>query len=310
MTSHVHHLEDVGGILGGKQSSIELVDSTIASLLEFFLSTVQLRHPTCVKMPGISWEKIASSKPYTFFVGPTKREFTLHSALVASLSPALDKLVNGPFKEAAEGKAELRDVDEQTFIRFTEFAYTGDYAEIPFLASHLDWCNKMNRANEGGSTRSQPLFRVRRQDSTSTSSKLWGEFKSTIRVPSNFEFHTKAENRDGGDDFAEVFLFHARLFVFADCYGISKLMELSLRKLGRALAALELDNRHEGAKAVVRLLQYCFDNPTPESLRSLVLLYTACVARKIWPSSTFQDFFKTHDDFKMALMATLVEALD
>lgn len=54
---------------------------------------------------------------------------TIHSALAASQSTALDKLINGNFKEAGDGKAVLEAVDEQKFVRFCEFAYTADYGE-------------------------------------------------------------------------------------------------------------------------------------------------------------------------------------
>jgi hypothetical protein len=42
-------------------------------------------------------------------------------------SPALDRLVNGEFKEAQCKESQLEDVEEETFIRFIEYAYTGKY---------------------------------------------------------------------------------------------------------------------------------------------------------------------------------------
>lgn len=71
--------------------------------------------------------RIASSVPFRFLVGPNGREFTIHSALLSHQSPVLDKLVNGGFSEAAEKCVTWDSVDEDTFIRFWQYAYTGKY---------------------------------------------------------------------------------------------------------------------------------------------------------------------------------------
>jgi len=51
---------------------------------------------------------------------------------------ALLALVNGDMAEAHEGRAWLEDTDEETFIRFGEYLYTGDYtpAEPIILLAH------------------------------------------------------------------------------------------------------------------------------------------------------------------------------
>lgn len=68
-----------------------------------------------------------SSKPFEFVVGPNKRVFTIHSALVASLSPVLERLVNGDMLEAKTGSVVWEHVDEQTFVRFSQYAYMKTY---------------------------------------------------------------------------------------------------------------------------------------------------------------------------------------
>lgn len=73
-----------------------------------------------------------SSKPFEFLVGPEKKVYTIHSGLVARLSPVLDRLVNGDMEEAKKGSVEWKHVDEQTFIRFSEYAYTKSYEYPPF----------------------------------------------------------------------------------------------------------------------------------------------------------------------------------
>jgi hypothetical protein len=51
----------------------------------------------------------------------------MHSALVARQSETLDAIVNGKFREGEEQCAVWNEVEVDTFIRFSQFAYTGDY---------------------------------------------------------------------------------------------------------------------------------------------------------------------------------------
>ncbi|KAG6153124.1 hypothetical protein E4U37_003206 [Claviceps purpurea] len=68
-----------------------------------------------------------SSKAFEFLVGPEKKPFIIHSELVASLSPVLERLVKGELKEAQKGSVVWEHVDEQTFIRFSQYAYMRTY---------------------------------------------------------------------------------------------------------------------------------------------------------------------------------------
>lgn len=52
---------------------------------------------------------------------------TIHAELVAHHSKPLGKLINGQMIEANEGCAWLEDIDEDTFTRFGQYAYTLDY---------------------------------------------------------------------------------------------------------------------------------------------------------------------------------------
>ena len=70
---------------------------------------------------------IAASKAFHILVGPEKKSFIMHSELLARQSKPLEKLVKGGMKEAADGIAEWPEVDPETFFRFWQFTYTGDY---------------------------------------------------------------------------------------------------------------------------------------------------------------------------------------
>ena len=74
----------------------------------------------------------APPSPFLFSVGPEKKEFTVHSALVAQQSPTLAALVNYGMKESLEGYASLPQHDVETFVRFIEYTYTGDFESPMF----------------------------------------------------------------------------------------------------------------------------------------------------------------------------------
>ncbi|OAR05959.1 hypothetical protein LLEC1_01413 [Akanthomyces lecanii] len=78
-------------------------------------------------MAAIDFDSILSSKPFRFLVGPHKTEFFIHASLAASQSSVIDSLVNGSMKEATDGCTVWEDVDEDTFVRFGQYVYTGDY---------------------------------------------------------------------------------------------------------------------------------------------------------------------------------------
>ena len=70
---------------------------------------------------------VFASTPFKFLVGSEKRLFTLHSTLVSHQSKPLCVHISGKMSEAKEGCVLLDDIDEDTFIRFSQHTYTGDY---------------------------------------------------------------------------------------------------------------------------------------------------------------------------------------
>ncbi|EXJ88778.1 hypothetical protein A1O3_01842 [Capronia epimyces CBS 606.96] len=92
----------------------------------------------------------AHSHPFQFLVGPEKRSIYIHSGLVQQHSQTLDTLVRGGMVEANEQCATLEDIDEETFIRFVEFAYTGDYlVPAPKLVVSLSADDGQGQSFEG-----------------------------------------------------------------------------------------------------------------------------------------------------------------
>ncbi|KAK4033364.1 hypothetical protein C8A01DRAFT_40192 [Parachaetomium inaequale] len=263
-------------------------------------------------MEPILWDKILASKLYRFSIGPQKREFTVHSALVEIQSPALNTFVNNTkFKEAGDGHAELEDVEVETFVAFTEYAYTGKYggADAPALAAPAappPRYDAYSRAYTNGAYRTPKV------------SRLWATFTTAVSAacPADHQPCTNTANKlpgDGCADVRPVLLRHARLYVFADCYGISRLMDLSFYNLGQVLVAFDLvdhNMREIRVEVIVALLRYCYDDPTPELLKSLVVRYAACNAERLWESKSFQELLAAHAELAAALVGLMVERLD
>ncbi|KAK3938086.1 hypothetical protein QBC46DRAFT_390929 [Diplogelasinospora grovesii] len=263
-------------------------------------------------MGSISFEDIISSKTFRFSIRMQKREFAMHSALISAQCPALSKLVNGEFKEARDFHAELESVNEETFILFAQYAYTGDYnsemskgllkgprkeamsfivkdSEMELKQSSPELKDVMPALKEAPaepsvSSKKKRCSKCKRphEEDTTRRDKLWGEFKNACssNLPPRIDWLV-AKSCSGN-----VFLSHARLYVFADCYGIFRLMDLSFYKLGKALVDIEVDS---DKVADVDVLQYCYNELTPLKLRSLLVLYAACKVETLWKSTKFRE---------------------
>ncbi|EAW15141.1 uncharacterized protein ACLA_057980 [Aspergillus clavatus NRRL 1] len=75
---------------------------------------------------------IVHSPPFTFLVGPSHTKLTIQSGLARHVSKPLDHLMNsGLTRESKHHIAVLEEEDVETFVAFTEYAYTGDYNVPP-----------------------------------------------------------------------------------------------------------------------------------------------------------------------------------
>ncbi|KAK7752186.1 hypothetical protein SLS62_005930 [Diatrype stigma] len=81
-------------------------------------------------MASIPFQSIVESKMVQFIIGPEQKEFLVYSGAITSLSRPLNRLLTGHMKEALEGRVVWDDIDEGTFVRFLQWAYTGDYTDL------------------------------------------------------------------------------------------------------------------------------------------------------------------------------------
>ncbi|KAG6289812.1 hypothetical protein E4U22_004547 [Claviceps purpurea] len=257
------------------------------------------------KKANISYDSFISSKPFEFVVGPKKRVFTIHSALVASLSPVLERLVNGGLLVAKKRSVVWEHVDEPTFVRFSQYAYMKTY-EYPLSTNRSLTLDKLRPL-----ALPSPSPLARSADPTGQSQQgqkgemLWEKFSKQL---SSSEPHVAMIpvpliSTDHLDDDAEFLLSHARLHVFADRYGMKPLMRLSLSTLHYILVTVPEDNLTPG---VVKLLQYCYQNETPAALKDLVVEYVVCRVETLWEKEGVAELARVHGTFSSAVIKGLL----
>lgn len=60
-------------------------------------------------------------------IGSNGKEYHVHGTAISRLSKPLAVLINGDMREAKEKRVQWPEIDEQTFVRFTQWAYTKTY---------------------------------------------------------------------------------------------------------------------------------------------------------------------------------------
>jgi hypothetical protein len=272
-------------------------------------------------------------------VGPEHTISTIHADLLANQSKALEKLVHGKMAEAQEGTAVFEDVTVDTFARFSQYMYTGDYTAHksnhtsdvppppppppppPVEADDLDmepvyWEDTIASSRIG---RRKKSVKGKKYDceyclmptSASKRTKAWEAFQSRSYPRPSTGPHVSDTNIDLDKD--TPFLCHAQLYVLADKYDIEELRCLSLSKLHFSLCAYGMD--HSPVEDVVTLLEYTFCN-TPDrqectdGLRSLVIDYVACIVEQLCRNSSFESLLEEKGEIGRALVHQLLSRLD
>lgn len=301
-------------------------------------------------MERLSFEAITTAKPISFKVGPDEREFYLHGALVASLSEPLNAIINGSFAEASTGVVAWPDVDEASFVHFTQFAYTGSYhvQEIPSVKPSDDiaaggsdelvpspppdqgerateWAAE-NISNSGGDL----TVGIKKKKKKTSSMWVGGDAFGT-RAPQQLSFQQhfqvvfdeafaekkppelvsdqsssmpKDSNSTRCYSYGDIFMAHATLFVFADCYQIDQLANAALGNFHRSLTGSNAE-----AGDIVQLFEYCVETPVPDALWQLVLVYITCNFKLIWSNARFQELLKKDSNRMHELLSTIFEVV-
>ncbi|KAI1947732.1 hypothetical protein LOZ12_003654 [Ophidiomyces ophidiicola] len=280
----------------------------------------------------VSYDKLLSSPIFQFLIGAEKELFTIHTALIVDHSEPLSVLISGGMAEAREGYAWLEDTDPQTFARFGQYLYTGDYEaadpniipsppeivsnapdEFPddSLADTLEaedhklWlCKKKDKGKKKRLIQRNDPVQILDMKPTNFS-----DLKYDAAVH-NFKKDPR-RNMEPCEDYTEVFLCHARLYTFADKYDIPGLKDACLYKLHKTLVGFTLYK--ERRQDIVELVRYTYLNTRDmiepmEKLRFLVIQYVASVAQELVQSTQFIELLGNMGQVGRDLIPRLVEA--
>jgi hypothetical protein len=118
---------------------------------------------------------------------------------------------------------------------------------------------------------------------------MWRAFKN-IACSEQVRVWIPKKNNTSGEDYTDIFLAHARLYVLADRYDIPALRKLSVQKLRLNLVHFKLFS--EGVGDIAALLEYAYTNTidghgSMDVLRDLVSDYAACHMETIGESPEF-----------------------
>jgi len=119
--------------------------------------------------------------------------------------------------------------------------------------------------------------------------RLWSEFTETAHVRHHEPWEPR-QNTESCEDYTQVFLCHACLYVFSDRYCIEPLQELALQKLQLTLSTFTLFN--ERVSDIIELVQYTYAHTMEheegiDKLRSLVMDYVICQLEAIVKDKNF-----------------------
>ena len=280
------------------------------------------------------------SPPFKFIVGGTS--FYIHASIISQHSKPLERMINGHMAEAQQGFAVLKDVDEGTFIRFAQWAYhesnsgaeyerepdnnqeeftpsmkkdrrfaiwskvedlqQDDEDEDGLLAPSMWHPQKISKKRH--TTGSSSLMRPIRQDLK----QAFLERKCTIGR-NTISTRPPQANKDPTEDYASVFLSHARLYVFAEQYDIQPLKNLALEELQLSLASYNLNAERTGD--IISLLRYIYAN-TRESVagvedpRTLLTAYLGYEMDTLMEDKAFEELMSEDGG---ALLGDFVKAV-
>ena len=199
-------------------------------------------------------------------------------------------MINGHLSEAKQGFAILDDVDEGTFVRFIRWAYSKNYP-----APEHTWAepggdfpegSKTEAAQKEGSITDDPLDdwgtsvknkkKKKKKSASALSSSLKESFISGYECWSSDPMIGPRSNRHPQEDYTQVLLSHARLYVFAEKYDIQPLKKLSHQKLQHTLSIYTLYPERVGD--ITTLLKYVYANTAEtidgtEDIRTMLAHY-------------------------------------
>jgi hypothetical protein len=209
--------------------------------------------------------------------------------------------MQGMMSEGSAGQAKWEDMDMETFARFAQFAYTGDYSiprmivrsseqPLPLGMTIDEAMPPPDEPQESGffgsfGTQSKKAKKKSYLASAPTLARTFSSLRFPLLKPrSNCEDTCEPAVSDGpSENINEVLLLHASLYVLAEKWGIDSLKRLTLYKIHKTLTMIRLDLPK--LDQIIDFVRYAYSNErTPDlenemdELRELICLYLAAYA--------------------------------
>ncbi|KAI8680643.1 hypothetical protein NCS56_00470100 [Fusarium sp. Ph1] len=233
-----------------------------------------------------------ASPKVQFLIGPNKDEFNIHSELVAAQSSSLANIIRQQ-KGRFDGRPILwKHVEVDTFIRFCAFAFTGDYNDVEPTLRQIPAMVSQPRLLRKTKLR---LTNHRRTPMGVYNSFCWQRFKERY---SGHDFSPDNVVDTRTHTCADVFLCHARVFIFADRYKIAKLRDVAIRKLWIAIVNITFTGN--AITDITQLVKYVYnhttsENPAGKEIRALVRRYCIIRLERMCDHAEFRDFAKNSE---------------
>jgi hypothetical protein len=202
-------------------------------------------------------------------------------------------MITGAMQEAKGQQASLEDVDEDTFTRFGEFLYGGNYnVTKPTVVDQP--------RSEGGDSKSasqQLPSKRKKQDNRTRAQERFLGF-ANLQLPTVdkdsfpvIESSGVEKNTSKMYDYSQAFC-HVHLYTFAEKYQINSLKNLILCNLHKVLRDTKFHPSRIGD--LCDMIRYVYQN-TPElisqeePLRSMLVHYVACNFERLVLTEEFQE---------------------
>ncbi|ROW03631.1 hypothetical protein VPNG_07196 [Cytospora leucostoma] len=256
-----------------------------------------------------SFNSIIDSTIFKFVVGPHKKEYNIHGAALSRVSRPLDVLLNGEMREAEEKRVDWSDVEEKTFLRLVQWAYTKGYGtEEPEI--DLDDLSIENPSSRQGDTEQQHHLLTRPANIKKNGLiKKFLDENVIVKYRTPTSIFTPRINIKSCENYTKVFLCHAQLYVLGDKYDIPSLRKLALHRLHATLKCFTLyPSRFDD---IATLAKYVFENTVPDDkIRTMITHYYACIVEDASKHDGLESLIDENPDFAFGLISRMNERLD
>ncbi|KAH8776731.1 hypothetical protein F5883DRAFT_699492 [Diaporthe sp. PMI_573] len=282
---------------------------------------------------GSAYEDIISSDIFAFVIGPNSKEYKVHGTAISRLSKPLSVLLNGNMREAKEKCVKWPDVEEKTFVRFTQWAYTKTYVtEEPEILCDSSLIQTpifptVTKTSPAGKAPERPLYSLAATNLAPSLEKdccwnskcasygtrnptSYNKFldESGTVYPSSGSGFSPRKNTKGCEDYTGVFLCHAKLYVMADTYDIPLLKQLSLHRLHATLKEFNLYPSR--MNDISTLAKYVFENTVPQDkIRDMITLYYTCIVEDVRKQDGLKSLIEEIPDFAFGLISKMSDRL-